>query len=746
MTFAAAALSSERQRSDGDVYEAQDQRPDAGSTSCRPRFPPVTAADGEVDGQAADTDAVRTLLDPWTGPFGGVPPFAAVEGRRLERAIEAGMDLKWREIEAITAQEAPPTFDNTILALERSGGSLSRSLVLYEIWTSSLNTGDLPQIERRLAPKLAAFNDRILQDPRLFARVDAVHAGADALAPEDRQLTRFYWTRSVREGARLPPDSKRRLTAINQELAGLYTQFSQNLLADEAEHVVYLTEADLSGLPPAQRRDAAAAAARLGRPDAFAILNTRSCVEPFLSYSDRRDLREVVWRAFASRGGNRDPRDNTVEIIPRILKLRRRKAAFLGAPSYGAWKVADEMAGRPEAAMDLMMRIWPPTRARILDDLTAMQAIADREETPAAIAAWDWRYYAEKLRQASHAFEMIDVAPYLQLDRLRDALFWVAEELFGFTFARASGVEVFEPSVEVFDVRTREGRHLGLWYFDPYAREGKSSGAWMNAYRLQHRFDGGASSLVGNTANFTRPPDGAPGLISWDDARTLFHEFGHALHGLASDVAYPSLAGPNQALDFVELPSQLFENWLSTPQVLERFAVDVDGRPMPADLLEKLLKAGRFNQGFAVGEYLVAAIVDMRLHTSDEVNDLDPERFEAAELAALGAPAPLSMRHRTPQFQHIFAGDGYAAGYYAYLWAEVLALDAYQAFLQTGDPFDPATAARFLREVLAVGYAVDPGTAYRRFRGRDAEAGAYFEAKGFNAQGLAAERDGTAVQ
>jgi peptidyl-dipeptidase Dcp len=687
-------------------------------------------ADPASTASQADVDA---MLAPWTGPYGGEIPYDKVKVAAFKPALEEAMRLRLVEVDAIANNPAPPTFDNTIAALERSGAAIGRVAYLYRTWTSNENVGDMPAIEREMQPKIAGFLDKISQNPKLFARIDAVYQSREhsGLNAEQQQLAWLYWERAVKQGAKLTPEAKARVGEINQKLAGLYTQFTQNLLADEDGWVLYLKASDLDGLPAALRDAAATAAEKRGHHGEYAILNTRSSMDPFLTYSTRRDLREKVWRTFYARGDNKDAHDNTVAIIPQILTLRAEKARLMGYPNYAAWKLQDEMAKTPDNAMALMMRVWPAAVARVHQEVADMQAIADAEHANIKIEGWDYRFYAEKVRKAKYDLDMAQVKPYLQLDKIRDGMFWAAGQLYGFTFTRVEGAPVFDPAMQVYEVKGRDGRHVGLWYFDPYARTGKNSGAWMNGARQQQKLDGDVPPIVTNNANFVAPSAGQPVLISWDDAVTMFHEFGHALHGLNSNVTYPSLASPSQAQDFVEFPSQLNENWLPTREVLSRFAVDVNGKPIPPELVAKILKSQTFNQGFDVTEYLSAAIIDMKLHTADPASVGDPDLFEKTELAKLGMPSEMVMRHRTPQFQHIFAGDGYAAGYYSYLWAEVLDHDAFEAFQEHGGPYDTAMAQRLHDTIMQVGYSVDPAQAYRNFRGRDPEVGAYLRAKGF---------------
>jgi peptidyl-dipeptidase Dcp len=690
----------------------------------------VTAASILPRGARAEAGA---MLAPWTGPFGGVPPFDKVRPAEFKAALEAAMAQELAEVEAIAANRAPATFENTIAALERTGRASDRVQTLYGIWTGTLATPEVQAVEEEMEPRLSAHYDRILQNTALFRRIDAVYRQRDrlGLTPEQSRLVWLRWNSFTRAGAELPPAEKARVAAINEELAGLFTSFNQNLLHDETAYVLYLTEADLTGLPADIRAAAAAAAEGKGRKGAFAISNTRSSFDPFLTYSSRRDLRERVWRTYYDRGDNGDAWDNNAA-IRRILQLRAERARLLGFPTHAHWRLSNNsMADTPQAAMDLMLRVWPSAVARVREEVAEMQAVADREGAGFRIAPWDYRYYAEKVRQARYDLDLNAVKPYLQMEKLREGMFWVAGELYGLSFVPVTGVPVQHPDVRVWEVR-RGADHVGLWYFDPYAREGKRSGAWMSAYRSQERFDGVVTTIVSNNSNFVESAPGEPVLISWDDARTLFHEFGHALHGLNSDVAYPSMSGTRVFRDYVEFPSQIMERWLTTPQVLDRFALHHQtGRPIPRELIAKIEKAATFRQGFDVTEYLSAALIDMKLHLEGDA-DIDPDAYERETLAALGMPDELPMRHRMPQFFHVFGSDGYSAGYYSYLWAEVIALDAVEAFREApGGFYDKGVARRLHDHVMSVGNAVDPREGYRAFRGRDPDVDAYLKDKGF---------------
>ena len=675
------------------------------------------------------------LLEPWGGPFGGVPAFDRVRVADFEPALEAAMAEQLAAIERIATDPTSPTFENTVAASERSARTLDRVQTVYGVYGSNLSDDAVQEVERRMAPRLAAFQDRIVQNKAFFDRVTAVHESADkaGLSPEQRRSAWLLFTNLTRAGARLGPGEQAELAAINQQLAELHTVSAQNVLKEEDGSAVFLdTETDLTGLPDSARHAAAEAAEERGKPGRWAIPNNRSSVEPFLTFADRRDLREKVWRMFVGRGDQGDATDNKATVT-KILALRAKRAKLLGFPTHAHWRLEDSMAKTPQRAVELMEAVWQPAVARVREEVADMQALADTEATGITIAPWDYRYYAEKVRKAKYDLDEAEVTPYLQLDRLRDGMFFVAERLFGLLFVPvAEGVvPVFHPDVRVWEVRNREGATMGLLYFDPYARTGKRSGAWMSDYRGQERLDGPVIPIVSNNCNFVKPPAGEPALVSWDDATTLFHEFGHALHGLCSDVTHPSLAGTRVARDYVELPSQLLEHWLSTPEVLGRFAIHCKtGKPIPAELVAKIRRAETFNAGFRTVEFLASAIVDMKLHLAGDV-PVDPERFEQQTLETLGMPAEIVMRHRIPHFLHLFADDGYSAGYYSYLWADTLTADAWEAFTETEGPWDAAVAERLRRHIFSAGNTVDPEECYRAFRGRDATIDALMRKRGF---------------
>jgi peptidyl-dipeptidase Dcp len=693
----------------------------------------ATAAASMLPQASAAQGAANPLLAAWTGPFGGVPAFDKVKVADFKPALEQAMAAELSEIDAIATNPAAPTFANTIEALEKTGEPLNRAQTCYGIWTGTLSTPEIRTLDKEMSPKLAAHNDAILQNAKLFARIDAVYQqrGKLKLTPEQDRVLWLRWNSFVRNGAKLTPEAKARVAAINKELAQAFTAFSQNLLHDENEYDLYLKEADLAGLPADVRAAMAAEAKAKNRAGEYVIANTRSSVDPFLTYSERRDLREKVWKTFYSRGDNGDAYDNNA-LIKRILKLRAERANLFGYPTHAHWRLANNsMAEKPEAGMDLMMRVWPSAVARVKEEVAEMQAIADKEGAGVKIAPWDYRFYAEKVRAARYDLDMNAVKPYLQMEKLREGMFWAAGQLYGFAFTPVSGVPVQHPDVRVWEVK-RGAEHVGLWYFDPYARTGKRSGAWMNAYRPQERLGAPQATIVSNNSNFVKGAPGAPVLVSWDDAETMFHEFGHALHGLNSAVTYPSVSGTRVFRDYVEFPSTMNESWLRTPQVLNRFALHHEtGQPIPAELVAKIEKASTFRQGFDVTEFLASALIDMKLHLAGDA-DIDPDLFEREELAKLGMPAELPMRHRTPQFGHVFSSDGYSAGYYSYLWAEVIALDAVEAFREaSGGLYDKGVAKRLHDNVMAVGNSIHPRDGYRKFRGRDPDVKAYLKDKGF---------------
>lgn len=682
-----------------------------------------------------EIDPNNPLLATWTGPYGGVPPFDLIKVEHFKPALETAMAENLQEIDRIANDPAPPTFQNTIAAMENTARRLDRVGTAYGIWSSTMNGPEFQVVEREMAPRLAAFSDQITQNEKLFQRIDAVYNSPEKASwtPEQQRLAWVYYTNFVRQGAKLDATAKKRVAEINEELANHFTTFGQNVLADETDQFLVIEkEADLAGLPQSLREAAASAATAKGHPGKWVITNTRSSVDPFLTYSTRRDLREKAWRMFVNRGDLGGPTDNNAT-ISKILALRAERAKILGFPTHAHWRLENSMAKTPERAMELMEAVWTPAVARVHEEVADMQKLANKERAKLTIEPWDYRFYAEKVRKARYDLDQNEVKPYLQLDKLREGMFWVAGELFNFNFTPVTNVPVYQADVRVWEVTNKAtGQHVGLWYFDPYARPGKRSGAWMNAYRNQERFDGEKTTIVSNNSNFVKGTPGEAVLISWDDAETLFHEFGHALHGLSSNVTYPTLSGTNVVRDYVEFPSQLLEHWLSTPEVLQKYAVHYQtGKPIPQALVDRIERASKFNEGFATVEYLSSAIVDMKMHLAGDT-PIDADKFERDTLAELGMPKEIVMRHRSPQFLHVFSSDGYSAGYYSYLWSDVLTADAYGAFTEGEGPYDPAVAKRLRDNIFTIGNTIDPAEGYRGFRGRDPKIEALMAKRGFS--------------
>ncbi|WP_391540447.1 M3 family metallopeptidase [Rubripirellula lacrimiformis] len=689
-------------------------------------------------GKTATMDLDTPLLKPWTGPYDGVPPWTSVRTEEFIPAFDIAIERADQEINAIADNPQPATFENTILALENAGQDLRRLESMFFVHASNLNVGPIPDIEKSVVPKLSVHEDSIYQNQKLFERISAVH-DSDAMKDKtftlaQQRLVDDLFKTFIRKGARLSNSDKARLSQINTRLARLFTEFSQNVLEDEKGYVTWIDdEAKLTGLPDSVV-DAMASAAkeRSNLNGQWAVTNTRSSMDPVLTYADDRGLREVVWRNYYNRGDNGDEHDNNA-IISEILKLRAARAKLLGYPTHAHWRMEPTMAKDPQAAMDLMMKVWPKAVARVKEEVADMQTIADAETTAGQsikIEPWDYRYYAEKVRKDKYDLDLNEVKPYMQLDKLREAMMWAAGRLYGLQFKQVSGLPVFHPDVTVWEVSKADGSLAGLWYLDPFAREGKRSGAWMTDYREQQNVTSEIRPIVSNNSNFVKSGDGAT-LISWDDAVTLFHEFGHALHSLLSDVKYRSQAGTNVARDYVEFPSQVNEHWLDTPEVLNQFAVHYKtGEPLPQELIDKIKKASTFNKGFDTVEYLASALMDMKLHLAGDA-DIDPDKFERETLAQMGMPSELPMRHRTPHFAHIFSSDSYSAGYYSYLWADALTADAAERFVEAGSFYDEEVAKSLYQNVMSVGDTIDPAEGFRRFRGRDVDTGALLRKRGF---------------
>ena len=680
------------------------------------------------------TEPHNALLADWTGPHGGVPAFHRMDLDALTPALEVGMTRQLDEIDAIASNPEPPTFENTLVALERAGRDLDRVSTYLGVWSSNLSTPEFREIQREMAPRLAAFRSKITQNAALFARIKTVYDG-EAMASLRADQQRLVWITYdgfARNGATLDAEAKTRYTAIERRLAELHTQFSNNVLADEEGYVTYLTADQLSGLPESVSQAAAAAATARGRDGEYAITNTRSSMDPFLAFSDDRVLRAQVWRTYYSRGDNGDEHDNNA-IIAEILQLRHERVQLLGYDNYASWRLENRMAKTPQQALDLMEAVWPAALARVEEEVAAMQAVADAEGAAITIEPWDYRYYAEKVRQSTYDLDSDEVTQYLQLDKLRQGMFFVAGELFNFAFTPITdgSVSVFHEDVSVWQVSDKtSGDHVGVWYLDPYARPGKRSGAWATSYRSHETFDGPVTVLGSNNANFIKGAPGEAVLVSWDDAETFFHEFGHALHYFSSAVEYPSLN--SGVRDYTEFQSQLLERWLLTDEVIDRYLVHHEtGEPIPAALVARIKNASTFNQGFATTEYLASALLDMRYHMTDPTG-LDADTFERETLAELGMPDEIVMRHRSPHFPHIFSSEGYSAGYYGYMWADVLTADAAEAFAEApGGFYDTDLARKLVDNLFAVRNAVDPAEAYRAFRGRDAQIGALMRDRGF---------------
>jgi len=677
------------------------------------------------------TTPENPLLADWVAEF-GLPPFAEVRAEHFVPAFGVALERHDAEIRSIANQIDAPTFENTIVAFDASGRLLSRISQLFHNLCSSETSAELQLIERRMAPKLAAHESAVYLNDALFARIDELHARHDALdlSPEARRLLERVHLDFVLAGARLSATQKQRLAVIVERLAELQTAFSQNVLHDESSWTLWLeNERDLAGLPASVRAAAREAAQQRGRPEVWAITLSRSLVVPFLTTSDRRDLRERAFKAWRSRGEHEGDHDNR-PIASEILKLRYEQATLMGYANYAEYALVDRMARTPAAVARLLEQVWTPARKRAAEERDALAALAASRGETTAIEPWDWRYYAEKVRQVRYAIDDALVKPYFPLERVVEAAFECAQRLFGLRFIPRPDLRAYHPDVQVYEVHEGD-RVVGVFLHDNFARPTKRSGAWMSSYRKQSRISGDVLPIIVNNNNFAKGADGEPTLLSLDDARTLFHEFGHGLHGLLSQVTFESLSGTQVLRDFVELPSQIFEHWLLEPEVLRRHARHVEtGAPMPDELIGRLEQARRFNQGFETVEYTACALVDMALHSQPAPEGVDITAFERDELARLGMPREITMRHRLPHFLHLFASPAYAAGYYVYMWAEVLDADGYDAFREAGNPFDPAVAERLRRYVYAAGNRLEPAAAFRAFRGRDPKVEAMLAKRG----------------
>jgi peptidyl-dipeptidase Dcp len=682
----------------------------------------------------ASTDG-NVFFAAWATPD-GVPPFGAIGPEQFRPAYARALAEHTAEVAAIAGNPEPPTFDNTIAAMERSGRALDRVGNVFHLLAGAHTNEALLEIEREVAPQLARHWNAINTNAALFTRIDTLMQDAEKLdlTAEQKRVIERYHTGFRRAGAALDAPAKKRLAEIIERLAAVGTSFSQNVLADEQSFTLRLTESELTGLPDFMR-EAMKAEARERGLDGYVVTLSRSSVEPFLQFSGRRDLREKIFRGFVMRGDNGGATDNKANIAE-MVRLRAERAKLLGYEDFAHYRLDDAMAKTPAAARNLLETVWAPARARALADRDAMQQLIAEDGGNFRLEAWDWRYYAEKLRHKLCDFDEGGIKPYLNLDSLIEATFYTAQRLFGLSFTPRPDVPAWHPDVRVWEVKDSNGKHVGLFFGDYFARTSKRSGAWMTSIRDQEKLSGDIRPLIVNVCNFTKAPGGEPTLLSFEDARTLFHEFGHALHGLLSEVTYPSISGTSVATDFVELPSQLYEHWLEQPDVLRRFARHYQtGEAMPEDLLQRLIAARNFNKGFGTVEYIASAIVDLDFHSLASDGDVkaaaDVDTFEADALEHIAMPQEIVMRHRSPHFAHIFSGGGYASAYYSYMWSEVLDADAFAAFEETGDIFDAATAKRLHDTIYAAGGSQDPADAYKAFRGRLPSADALLRKRGF---------------
>jgi len=679
----------------------------------------------------AQTADASPLLTPWPGGYGGTPPWDKFAPAMFPPAFESAMTALRAETLAIRDATSKPSFKTVVLPLQMAGETMDRVQSAWGVYTSNLATKDVQAIDREWSPKFAAFYDELYLDPKLFARVKAAYdtRAAQRLDAQQTRLLERTYRGFVRRGALLSDAQRVEVSTLNQALAAAFSDFSRKVLADEETWIVLDSDADLAGLPESFRASLRAAAEERKLPGKWAVVNTRSSVSPFLTNSTNRALREKVWRAFIMRGDNGDSND-TKATIANIFKLRQQRAVLLGFKNHAYYRMDDTMAETPANAMGLMMRVWPAARARVAEEVADMQAVADKENAGIKIEPWDYRFYAEKVRKAKYDLDDGEVKPYLELNNILQGAFYAAGRLYDLDFKEVKDVPVFDPAVRTFAVSDkRDGHNVGVFYFDGYARSGKRSGAWATRYRGQQELGGHRNVLASNNNNFVRGGAGAPTLISKDDATTLFHEFGHAIHSLLQDVTYPGLSGTPR--DFVEYPSQVNENWLLTRDVLDKYAKHYQtGAPMPQALVDKIEKSSTFNQGFETVEYLSCAILDMQLHDR-ETPVSDVAAFEKQALDALGMPKEIVLRHRLPQFNHLFSSDGYSAGYYSYLWSETMDADTWAAFVETGNVWDKKTADRFRATLLSTGNETDRKVAYRAFRGRDPDVKALFKRRGF---------------
>jgi peptidyl-dipeptidase Dcp len=690
-----------------------------------------TQAQADVTRLTAEANQ-NGLLQPWTGPHGGVPPWDRAIAANVGAALDLGIRLQEAEVQAIANNPAAPTFDNTIAAMQNSGRHLDRAQTIFGVMTDNVSNEAVQAVEAEWSPRLAAAGNAITFNRALFQRIDTLYQQRATLGLNAEQMRLLERTRAgyVRAGAALTPEQQARVGQINERLSGLFSDFGRRLLADENTAIYITRERDLAGLPANMRDAYAAAAAERGHQGQWAVVNTRSSVDPFLTFSSNRALRERVWNAFKNRGDNGDAND-TNAVITEIVALRQERARILGFATHANFRMDDTMAHDPARAQDLMMRVWRPAVARVHEEVRDMQAIANRQRANITIEPWDYNYYAEQVRRARYNLDQNELRPYFELNNMIRGSMWMAGQLYGLQFNEITGtVPVFEPSVRVWEVTNAQGQYVGLFYGDYFARAGKRSGAWAQGYQGHETFMGHTvTPITSNNNNFVAGAPGQPVLISLDDAQTLFHEFGHALHGLLSQVNYPGLAGTPR--DYVEYPSQVHEHWVLTRPILDQFARHYQtNAPMPQALVDRVNNAATFNQGYTTVEYLSSALVDMAMHNR-ATPITDPDAFERETLASIGMPREIAMRHRTPQFGHLFSSDAYSAGYYSYLWSEVMDADTWEYFEASGNVFDPTIAAGMKNIILGEGNSSDRAEAYRRFRGRDPDVNALLRTRGF---------------
>ncbi|WP_332060572.1 M3 family metallopeptidase [Bartonella sp. CB74] len=653
----------------------------------------------------------------WKG-FAGLPDYTLISDNDFKPAFEQALKEAEEEIEAIATIQESPTLENFLQPFELSGKTLDRVCSIFFLHSSAHSNAFIQQLEQEFVVKLSRYSSKIMMDARIFSKMEVLYKQSrqGVYDSETTRVLELWWKKFVCNGAKLDEKGKKRLVEINEKLAFLGATFGQHVLKDEAEWILFLEQTDLTGLPDDLIASMKEIACERGNEGAYALTLARSIIEPFLKFSDRRDLREVAFKAWSKRGENNNDNDNR-KIIVEIIALRNEQAKLLGYKSFADLKLDNTMAKSVDTVMDLLIPVWERAKTKAASEQVELQNVAKSQGSNEFLAAWDWRYYTEKLRTEKFSFNGAEIKYYFQLDRMIEAAFTVAKKLFGISFEEKNTVALWHPDARLWEVKKSDGSLLGHFIGDYFARSSKRSGAWMSNLRSQHKLDSGQKPIIYNICNFAKPPKGEAALLSLDDARTLFHEFGHALHGLLSDVTWPSVSGTSVSRDFVELPSQLYEHWLTVPEILKSYATHAKtGLPMPQALMDKIVAAQTFNAGFSAVEFISSALVDMAFHQRETVTD--PTIFEHQELERLQMPDTIIMRHRPPHFTHIFSGDGYAAGYYSYMWSEVLDADAFQAFEETGDVFNSELADRLKHFIYSAGGSRDPEELYKAFRGR----------------------------